>query len=190
MTRAVDLGESITDHFPVWDLDGVTKKSGESSFAVTLWLDGNVTTEPHSIIEINTSGEYRLKFTPTAEGVYSAEVIPDYSGDAFVAEYQVRKPALKFGLSAADDNTTATFAVWADLRGERVTTIDSVAAVVRSADGTEVVDLGTDAADTADGVFEFSTASTNIDAGAEYYLDVTATKGAVSWYANLGFSKV
>lgn len=190
MTRAVDLGEPVIDLFPVWDTDGVSKKTGETVFTVNIWRDGVGIVFPYSITEIGATGEYRVAFTPDVAGLWALEVIPAFSGDAFGAEYQVRKPALAFGLSAADDNTNATFAVWADLRGERVTTLDSVAAVVRSADGTEIVDLGTDAADTADGVFEFSTASTNIDAGAEYYLDVIATKGAVSWYANLGFSKV
>jgi hypothetical protein len=190
MARVVDLGEAVTDHFPVWEPDGVTKKSGETSFTVQIWRDGAAVALAYSLTEIGSSGEYKIKFTPLVAGIYSVEVIAAYSGDVFGAEYDVRKPELVFNFAAADDHTNATFAVWAEQRGERVTALDSVAAVVREADGTEVVDLGTDAADTGDGVFEFSTASSNIAAGAEYYLDVTATRSGVSWYANLGFSKV
>ena len=190
MARIATLGETITDHFPVWEPDGVTKNSGEAAFTVTFWRDSVEISPAYSITEIGATGEYRIAFTPSVQGFYSYYVVIDYNDEVFGGEVDVRKPVLDFGLSAADDATTATFAVWANQDGERVTTLDSVAAVVRSADGAEVVDLGTDAADTGDGVFEFSTASGNLASGAEYYLDVTATRGGVSWYANLGFSKV
>jgi len=190
MPVLIDLGNNFVDHFPVFETDGVTKKSGESSFVVTVWRDGVVDSVTTAIAEIGSSGEYALTVTPDAVGEWSVEVAPAYNDDLWRADFTVKKAVINMTFSAADDATTARFAVWADRFGERITDLDSVAVVIYSSDGTVVVDMGTDTNDTSDGVFEFSTASANIPSGLEYYLGVTATRGTVSWYSNLGFAKV
>ena len=187
--RAVQLGDTVVDHFPVFGPDGTTKVSGASGLTATFWQDGAVVAISYAIAEI-AAGEYRITFTPTAPGVIGVEVVIPSNGDRWGADYDVTKPDLRLTFAAADDNTDATFAVWGEVNGERVAFLDSIAAVLRAPDGTEVVDLGTDASPTADGVFEFVTPSAGIAGGNEYYLDVCATWGAITWYSNLGLSKV
>lgn len=190
MTQVIDLASDFVDHFPVFESDGYTKKTGESSFTITVWKEAVVTAVTASIAEIGATGEYALTITPTSAGEWSAEVIVAYNNSVFGAEFNVRKADIQMSFSAADDETTTRFSVWAERDGERLLDLDSIAAVIRSADGTQIADLGTDATDTGDGVFSFSVSSASIPEGYEYYLDATATRGTLSWRNNLGFAKV
>lgn len=89
MSRDVKTNEVVLDQFPVWDWDGYTKVSGETSFAVTLWKDTVVSAIPVTVAEIGVSGEYQISFTPDSVGYWRVEVIVDYNKDAFGFEYTV-----------------------------------------------------------------------------------------------------
>lgn len=189
--RTVDLGETFIGHFPVFAPDGVTKQSGVTTFVLTQWNNGAAALAPDAAVaEIGTSGEYRVALTPGAVGAWGVEVYVPSTGDRWGDEFTVAQPALAWGLTAADDTVAARFAVWLERDGVRQLDIASVAAVVRTPDGADVHDLGTDSADTGDGLFAFAMPSIDLPSGAEYYLACTATRGASTWYANLGFNKV
>ncbi len=190
MNQIIDLGSNLVDHFAVFEIDGYTKKTGETVFTTTVWKGGVVTAITSSIAEIGSTGEYALTLTPTSAGKWSAEVIVDYNKAVYGVEFEVKKADVEICFAAADDDTTTRFSVWMERDGERLTDFDSVAATLKASDGSTVVSLTTDTADTADGLFAFSAASSAITAGYEYYLDVTATRGSISWSNNLGFAKV
>jgi hypothetical protein len=87
MTRQVKINESVIDQFPVFDFDGYTKKTGETSFTSTLWRDGAVKAISVNINEIGTSGEYKVDFIPDQEGFWKLEILVDYNKDTFAFEY-------------------------------------------------------------------------------------------------------
>lgn len=188
--KTVDLGAAFVSHFPVFAADGVTKVSGETVFQATVWHNGAAAFVPVNITEIGVSGEYRVTCAPTAEGEWGVEVYTPNNGDLWGEDFTVRTPPMAWGLAAVDDNTTATFSLWLERDGQRQTDVEVMFAVVRDADGALVIDLGTDNAPTAEGVFTFSCPSAALPVAAEYHVDALATRGPASWYANLGFAKL
>jgi hypothetical protein len=187
--RTIPLGEEYLGHFPVFAADGVAKQSGVDVFVATVWRDGAVVAAPVTVAEIGVSGEYTARFVPTLAGVWGVEVLTPSTGERWGEDVVVATPALQFAMTAADDNATLTLGVWAESAGARQTDLTSIAARLRTEAGALVADLGTQATDDGQGVFAFAFASASVVAG-EYYLDITATRGGATWYANLGLSKV
>jgi hypothetical protein len=187
---AVDLGNPYTSHFPQYQLDQITPYSGLEGFEVTVWLGNVVTAVPTTVAEIGTSGTYAVSFTPTSVGIWSVEVYGPTTGDRWADEIHVTQAPLAWQFTAADDGTAARFAIWLERDGVVQLDLDSLAAAVHTPDGAMVQDLGTDSADTGDGIFAFTLPSASLLTGQEYYLACVATRGALTWHNNLGFSKV
>lgn len=187
--RTLDLGQAYIGHFPLFEDDGVTKRSGVAVFITTVWRDGAAVVLPVTIAEIGATGEYRATFTPTQAGAWGLEVYAPATGERWGEDLAVIVPEVQWGFTASDDNTNFECGIWLERSGQRQTDVASIAAVIRSLDGATVVNLGTSAAPTAHGVFEFTTPSLTLPAN-EYYLDVTATRGAAAWYGVLGLQKV
>lgn len=186
----VDLGSSYTGHFPQYQPDQVTPRSGLGGFVTTVWEGNVVSSVVATVAEIGTSGTYGVTFLPTGEGLWSVEVYGPTTGDRWADEMVVAQAPLTWQFTAADDGAAARFAIWLERDGVRQLDVDSVAAAVHTPDGTLVQDLGTDSADSGDGVFAFTMASTSLAQGQEYYLACMATRDGLVWYNNLGFSKV
>ena len=87
MSRQVKIGEVVVDSFPVFDLDGYSKKSGETFFTSVLRQDGIDSAVFVSISEIGVSGDYRINFTPDSVGVWMLDVFSDYSKEWWGGEY-------------------------------------------------------------------------------------------------------
>jgi hypothetical protein len=153
------------------------------------WNDGVPVSPAYTIAEIGVSGEYALTFTPTTTGAWSVEVLIDYNDDIYAAEYDVSKPTLMVALTGADDTSDVVFGLWGEAGGERVADMDSMAVIIRDTLGAAIVDLGTNNTPTGDGVFAFTTPTATLSPQTAYLLDVTATRGSVTWYANIGFAK-
>jgi hypothetical protein len=85
-SRQIRVGDPVVDHFPVFDLDGYTKKSGETTFTSVLWKDGVESVVSVSISEIASSGEYKVSFTPDTVGVWSIQVFVNYNKDWWGAD--------------------------------------------------------------------------------------------------------
>jgi hypothetical protein len=187
--NTIDLGAAYVGHFPQFEADYITKRSGLGGFVSTVWRDNAVVAVAATVTEQGTTGEYAVTFMPTAAGLWTLEVYSPTTGDRITDAVRVAQPALTWGLTLADGGTTSTFSVWLERDGVRQADITSVAAVLRAPDGTEVADLGTDSADTGDGLFTFTCASALLTAGASYYLACTATRAPAVWYNNLGFAK-
>jgi hypothetical protein len=189
MTRKIVLGEKFTGQFPVYESDGYTKKTGETTFTATVWKNAIEQVAAVTITEIGTSGEYKVQFTPNDAGIWEISVLIDYNKQIWFEQFEAGQLQVDWGMSAADDASNLNIAVWLEHEGERITNVTSVAAVIRELDGTQVVDLGTDSTPTTEGVFSFSTAITNITANTAYVLDCTAIRSSITYDQNIGFSK-
>lgn len=80
------------EQFPALEADGWNKRTGlalPADFTVSAWLDGVVHAVSLTIVEIGTSGEYRIDFTPTANGYLVVEVLVDFSKALLRFSYEV-----------------------------------------------------------------------------------------------------
>lgn len=90
MTRSVQVGTTIVDSFPVFDLDdGYTKVSGLTVFTATVWKDSVVQAVPVVVTEIGSSGEYKVELGAGAVGFLKLQVLVDYSKDVWEWEFDV-----------------------------------------------------------------------------------------------------
>lgn len=88
MSRQCKPGETVYDQFPIWEDDGYTKKSGETSFTIRIWKDGVVSALPVVIAEIGGTGEYKVTFVPNDKGFWMAEVTIAYNKQVWFGEYE------------------------------------------------------------------------------------------------------
>ena len=92
MARHGYKDEVMDDQFPVWEPDGQTKKSGESSFTVTIYKDGVVQAAyAYTITEIGSLGVYKFTFTPDDTGFWFAEVFIPYNSQTWVLEADIEE---------------------------------------------------------------------------------------------------
>ena len=99
-------------------------------------------------------------------------------------------PERRLGHVLADDGVTLRISVWIEEGGQRVTDYDEVAAQIKDGDSNTTVNLGTDTADTADGIFSFETPVSAITRNIPYVLTAQATRGLVTDSYNAGFVRV
>lgn len=88
MSRQVKSEEIVKDILSVFDLDGYTKKAGETTFTTQLFKDGAVSAVSVDVSEIGSSGDYLVSFTPDDIGVWEVQVLIDYNKDWWGGEYQ------------------------------------------------------------------------------------------------------
>ncbi len=87
--REIRVGIPAVDHFPAFEPDGFTKRSGLSAFTVSVFRDGAVDPLSVTIVEISSTGEYSVNFTPNAIGYWVVQVQIDFNGDIWEGSYQV-----------------------------------------------------------------------------------------------------
>lgn len=93
-----------------------------------------------------------------------------------------------FQYNASDDGSTVDIGVWIVDENTPVLNIESMSVKIYTNDGVEVANLGTQTVDTGEGVFRFSTPSTNLSSTTSYYLNVIAIQGLNTWSSNLGLT--
>jgi len=184
------LGEVLTAHFPLFEPDGVTKKSGVVGFATTTWRDGALDPQPVSVTEIGTTGEYTAAYTPPEVGPWELEVYDPTTGVRWREDVIIEQARAQWGFSASDDTTDISFSVWMQIDEQTVLDLDSMTAEVRSQDGSVVIPMGTETVPDALGVYRFVASAALVPAGNEYYLALSASRGIVIWTGTLGFNKV
>lgn len=184
------LGEELTAHFPLFENDGITKKSGVTGFVTTTWRDGVLAPEVVTITEIGTSGEYTAAYTPPVVGPWELEVYDPGTGARWREDVIVEQARAQWGFAASDDTTDLAFSVWMQIDEQTVLDLDGITAAVRSQAGGELAALGTETVADANGVYRFVCDATLVPAGDEYYLALVATRGIVTWTGTLGFNKV
>lgn len=189
--RIVYAGESVIDQFGVWNEAGTDKIAGITSFNKISWKDGVSQIMTVTVTEIETTpGEYMMTFIPPAPGFWKVEVSVPSTGDVFASYYDVKKRPYRVRMTAVDDRTNVRFAIWAENEdGSRATDFTTATASIYEPDGTLVESMGADTP-SGTGIFSFLADSADVPAGAEYYVALVATKGALTWTYNLGFSKV
>jgi len=190
MAKQIALGDIAVDNFPIFNSDGYTKKSGEIAFTETLRKESIAQSVPVTISEIGSTGEYKVSFLPNSVGFWSLEVLIDYNKQIWYGEFQVGSVGEEviWGATMADNGSTAVFGIWLEQAGVRRTDIVSINAVLKNTLGAIIVDLGSGVA-TPEGVFKFSTPSSNLQVQVPYYLSCTATDGVQTWNNNLGVAK-
>jgi len=90
MSRQIETGTLVVDSFPVFEDDGYTTKSGllEADFDATVYFDGVALALPVSIVEIGSTGQYKLEFTPSVDGYYQVQIAIDYNLDIWTEAYE------------------------------------------------------------------------------------------------------
>jgi hypothetical protein len=193
MAPPVTLNWDITDHFPIYELDGTTKHSGVTGLTAVIWFNGAVMVGfPHTLAEIGSSGEYLLSFTATDKGLWSWEVTNTYNDDVYGGSQLVTRDNVKFEMTASDNGVVASFGIWMTKDGDRVTDLTSMVLNARSSLGSVVHPFGTNTSCTSQGVFKFTCSAGLFYSDVEYYLDVVAIRTSPygAWRSNLGFTKV
>lgn len=83
--RSAKVGDPFYDIFTVFEFDGVSTKSGETSFAVDFVHDDTPTVVAYTIAEIGTSGDYQLTVPGgfPSVGVWAITVEVAYNGSTW-----------------------------------------------------------------------------------------------------------
>ncbi len=97
----------------------------------------------------------------------------------------------RLGLSASYDGTTAKLGLWLEESGQRQTDVTSITDVEiwNAATDAQVVDLGDDVADSANGVFYFSGAA-SLAYNTPYYVKATVNKGGSPYAMQAGLVRI
>jgi len=181
------LGSIVVDTFPVWESDGYTKKSGETSFVVGLWKDGVLSAVSVAIAEVGSSGMYKAEFTPDGRGVWYLEVKIPYNGQVWKGEYEVSIEQAEAQMNASYDEGSSTLflEVWLDRDGDSIPAAELVSAsvVLYEHDNPTPVFSGSSSTVKSDGRISFQT-TLSLNADRPYNATVTATdaRGSVTTY--------
>ena len=97
----------------------------------------------------------------------------------------------RLGLSASYDGTTAKLGLWLEESGQRQTDVTSIVDVEiwNAATDAQVVDLGDDTVDSANGVFYFSGAA-SLAYNTPYYVKATVNKGGSPYAMQAGLVRI
>ena len=97
----------------------------------------------------------------------------------------------RLGLSASYDGTTAKLGLWLEESGQRQTDVTSITDVEiwNAATDAQVVDMGDDVADSANGVFYFSGAA-SLAYNTPYYVKATVNKGGSPYAMQAGLVRI
>lgn len=84
-------GEQVADQFPVFEDDGYTKHSGLAggTFTPSVWVDGFEHVAAVTVDEIDSSGEYRIAYTPDIIGYWKVEIFNVYNSEYWISEVDV-----------------------------------------------------------------------------------------------------
>lgn len=137
MAYLVDLGTTVVDTFPVFEPDGYTKKSGETSFSVTIYKDGVVNPLSSTISEIGSSGEYKISFLPDSVGSWKATVFVSYDRSWWGVDATVSVNHLseaQINISFDDSVPRMYMEVWLDRGGQPVDQDDLISCEVIATD--------------------------------------------------------
>jgi len=151
---------------------------------------------------INLPGTYFYDFNQATAGGSPEEYLFRYaslSGSVqgideeqlvFVQYASSLSPDLRPGHALADDGVTFRAAIWVESAGVRLTNVTSMSAQLKDASSVLLADLGTVAADTSDGIFDFSTPAAIIPRNVPLVITVQATIATVIYSFNLGLVRV
>lgn len=95
MIREVEDNVAVVDHFPAFELDGYTKRSGLSQglgdFTIATFYDGTEVSIPVTITEIGSLGEYKVEWTPPLSqlGYYVVQVLIGFNDEIWYGSYDV-----------------------------------------------------------------------------------------------------
>jgi len=188
--KSIAINSQYINQFPIFEPDGISLKTGETSFIAYLAFNGASSAEIVSIVESDEPGIYNASFTPNIIGAwnlivesnYNKQKYADYINCVFSIDGKV------FQYNASDNGTTIDIGVWVETGDSPILNLDSMSVKIYINDGTEVIDLGTQNTGTSEGVFRFTTSSNILNSATSYYLGVTAVQGSNTWTSNLGLT--
>src|SRR5512136_3121820 len=90
MAREVEIGATVLDQFPAFENDGYSKRSGlgPADFTVTAFVNGAVAVTAVAVIEIGSTGEYKVSFIPSVPGLHELQVLIDFNKEIWHAQYE------------------------------------------------------------------------------------------------------
>jgi hypothetical protein len=136
MSREIELGAVITDTFAIFDVDNITRVSGQTVFTTVILREGVPVSIPVTIAEIGTSGEYKVTFTPTSTGYWKVQVYSAY--DEVWREVSVdiisRDSVAQVNVSFDDSIPRIYFEVWLERTNRPVAFVDLVSCEVTAYD--------------------------------------------------------
>lgn len=111
MTRRLELGDTFTDVFPIFEIDGVTKHSGATSFVTNLLKEGVSSAIPVTVTEIASTGDYKVCFTPDSIGAWVVQVYNSYDNVwwSTVVEVSFAEVTAEARVSVAFDDSVRRF---------------------------------------------------------------------------------
>lgn len=95
MIREVEDNVPVIDHFPAFELDGYTKRSGliqgSGDFDITTFYDGTLVGLSVAVTEIGATGEYKVEWTPPFGqlGYYQIQVLIMFNKEIWYGTYDV-----------------------------------------------------------------------------------------------------
>lgn len=117
--------------------------------------------------------------------------IMHWDGSAEITIADTGQTERKLGLTASYDGTTVKLGLWLEESGQRQTDVTSITDVeiFNAATDSQVVDLGDDSTDSADGVFYFSGAA-GLAYNTPYYVKATVNRGGDSYSMQAGLVRI
>ena len=136
MSREIELGTPIVDTFPIFETDNVTRVSGQTVFTVVVLVEGVPVSVPVTIVEIGTSGEYKVTFTPTSVGYWKVQVYSAYDEvwRELSADIISRDSVAQVNVSFDDAVPRMYFEVWLERSNRPVASANLVSCSVEAFD--------------------------------------------------------
>lgn len=122
MSRQAQVNSVVRDQFPVFESDGYTKRSGETAFDTSLWVDGTLSSVSVSISEIGVSGEYEVTFIPNSLGTWVLEIAIPFNRQRWAETVLVGLDQGEAQLNVAYDGDTGILYMdaWLDRDGTAI----------------------------------------------------------------------
>lgn len=191
------LGAGVTGQTPTAI---IRRRSDNRYWTGTTWQVGVAQVDLNEEDATDLPGSYYFDFDQTTAGGGAEEYLVRYNNPAPYAALDEEQhlfrpyassltPERRLGHVLADDGVSLRIAVWVEEGGQRVTDYTSMAVQVKNG-ATTVIDVGTAASDTADGIFSFEVPITPVSRNLPYVLTVQAVRGLVTDRFNVGFVRV
>ena len=92
--RTIGVGDTTVDHFPAFEDDGFTKRTGlgAGDFAITVFRNAAELAMAVGIAEIGATGEYLVQFAPPLDGFYEVQILILFNKEIWAGEYVADSP--------------------------------------------------------------------------------------------------
>ena len=190
------VGRQLKTVMDIIDVNALAAKTASEANQTTLGSPNNFKADVTNLdVAVSTRSSHSAADVTGGTTVAAAETnIRGADSDTLkTLSDQMDSAGLEYGmgLSASYDGTTAKLGLWLEESGQRQTDVTSITDVEiwNAATDAQVVDLGDDSADSADGVFYFSGAA-SLAYNTPYYVKATVNKGGSPYAMQAGLVRI